>query len=186
MQEGEAQRGRIGVTMKVGVTGHIDLKDKAGLVDDMGAAVERLLLALKRGRYPQTLIHLSVVSALAEGADRVVAQELLRRGAELEVVLPLPADDYELDFESTKGRAEFTTLRREARRETVMPPAESRDSAYLLCGYEIVERSDVLLAVWDGKHAHGKGGTGDVVAYAPRASCPHGMDQHRWTAPGNA
>jgi hypothetical protein len=42
----------------------------------------------------------------------------------------------------------------------------SRDDAYLDCGMATVDGSDVLLAVWDGEPARGKGGTGDVVAYA--------------------
>jgi hypothetical protein len=35
-----------------------------------------------------------------------------------------------------------------------------------------VDRSDVLLAVWDGRPARGFGGTGDVVAYARRRGVP--------------
>ncbi|MFJ8953478.1 hypothetical protein ACIRO1_25525 [Streptomyces sp. NPDC102381] len=42
----------------------------------------------------------------------------------------------------------------------------------MAAGKEVVDQSDVLLAVWDGKPAGGKGGTADVVAYAQR----QGMD----------
>jgi hypothetical protein len=35
-----------------------------------------------------------------------------------------------------------------------------------------VDRSDVLLAVWDGQPARGPGGTGDVVAYARARGTP--------------
>ena len=41
-----------------------------------------------------------------------------------------------------------------------------REDAYLDCGMETVNDADVLLALWDGEAAHGKGGTGDVVGYA--------------------
>jgi hypothetical protein len=35
-----------------------------------------------------------------------------------------------------------------------------------------VNRSDRLLAVWDGKPAQGLGGTGDIVAYAKSRGLP--------------
>ena len=41
-----------------------------------------------------------------------------------------------------------------------------REDAYLDCGIETVNGADVLLAVWDGDSARGKGGTADVVEYA--------------------
>jgi hypothetical protein len=39
-----------------------------------------------------------------------------------------------------------------------------RAAQYDLAGRVIVERSDTLLAVWDGEAAQGLGGTGDLVA----------------------
>ena len=42
---------------------------------------------------------------------------------------------------------------------------DRRDS-YLDCGIETVNGADVLLAVWDGDPARGKGGTAEVVQYA--------------------
>jgi hypothetical protein len=44
--------------------------------------------------------------------------------------------------------------------------AEARDDAFLACGARTVDECDVLVAVWDGKDAGGRGGTGDIVAYA--------------------
>jgi hypothetical protein len=42
----------------------------------------------------------------------------------------------------------------------------TREDAYLDCGMATVDGADVLLAVWDGEPARGKGGTADVVSYA--------------------
>jgi hypothetical protein len=53
-----------------------------------------------------------------------------------------------------------------------MPPATSRDGAYLSCGRHIVDSSDVLIAIWDGAPARGPGGTGDIVAYARERLVP--------------
>ncbi|MEO5877101.1 MAG: hypothetical protein ABIQ26_19070, partial [Streptosporangiaceae bacterium] len=43
---------------------------------------------------------------------------------------------------------------------------EPTDEAYLVAGHRVVKRSDLLLAVWDGRPAGGLGGTADIVAYA--------------------
>ena len=40
------------------------------------------------------------------------------------------------------------------------------EEAFLDAGQHVVDRSDRLIAVWDGDDAQGKGGTGDVVRYA--------------------
>jgi hypothetical protein len=44
-----------------------------------------------------------------------------------------------------------------------MAPSED---AYLAAGKHIVDRAGLLVALWNGKPAAGKGGTGDIVAYA--------------------
>ena len=43
--------------------------------------------------------------------------------------------------------------------------ARARDAQYAMAGRYIVERSDTLLAVWDGVAARGDGGTGALVEY---------------------
>ena len=42
----------------------------------------------------------------------------------------------------------------------------SLEKSYLEAGKRLVNESDTLVAVWDGKTAKGPGGTGDIVAYA--------------------
>jgi len=115
----------------------------------------------------------SVVSALAEGADRIVTHEVLAlEGAWLDAVLPLAPDDYERDFETPESRAEFRTLLARAAQVSVVGDERSRDDAYEAAGREVVDRSDVLLALWDGEPARGKGGTADVVEYARSGGVP--------------
>ena len=48
----------------------------------------------------------------------------------------------------------------------------SDEDCYLAAGHRVVELSDLMLAVWDGSPAKGKGGTADVVAYAVRRGVP--------------
>jgi hypothetical protein len=61
-----------------------------------------------------------------------------------------------------------------ARAETVsvVGTAGGRDEAYLDGGVEIVNRCDVLVALWDGQSARGRGGTAEVVAYARELGRP--------------
>lgn len=109
----------------------------------------------------------AVVSSLAEGADRLVAERgLARPGWSLEVVLPLDPDDYERDFAAGSSVATFRSLLAAADAVERVPPQPTREDAYWAAGLAVLDRSDVLVAVWDGRPARGRGGTGEVVARA--------------------
>jgi hypothetical protein len=166
-------QGRIPLHLRVGVTGHrfIDQNDEA-LLTAVGEALDRIERNCRKGT-AATPVNLTVVSALAEGADRIVARAAIGRGAILEVVLPLPLDDYLTDFESEKSRSEFCRLLVDhASAITELPAAGGRDAAYERAGQAIVDRSDVLLALWDGRAAQGRGGTAEIVSYARRRRVP--------------
>lgn len=159
--------------MRVGVTGHRDIDS-----GDTALRTEvRKKLQLIQSRCPKgtaaTPVSLTVVSALAEGADRIVAWEGIGRGASLEVVLPLPLDDYLSDFKSDTSRSEFCTLLVDhASAITELAADGGRDEAYERAGRAIVDRSEVLLALWDGRPAHGRGGTAEIVSYAQQQGVP--------------
>lgn len=53
-------------------------------------------------------------------------------------------------------------------------PFSSLDEAYLLAGKAVVDRSEQLLAVWDGEPAPERhiGSTAHVVDYAKERGCP--------------
>ena len=146
--------------LRVGVSGHRALADPEGVADRVDRALDRLVAG--------TSSALVVVSGLAEGADRIVARCVLARpGGRLEAVLPLPADDYETDFADERSRREFRELLGLADRVTVVPPDPAdpaREAAYARAGAATVAGCDVLLALWDGRPAQGRGGTAEVVA----------------------
>ena len=147
----------------VGVSGHRLLADPAAVA----AAVDRVLDRLCSGG-PTPV----AVSSLAEGADRIVASRVLARGGRLEAVLPLPADDYATDFRDPGSRAEFAALLAAADPVTVVPADAtdpSREASYARAGSAVLDRCDVLLALWDGAPARGRGGTAEVVAAARAA-----------------
>jgi conflict system pore-forming effector with SLATT domain len=163
--------GRIPFRLRVGVTGHRVLADEEALaakVREALARVERPAPAT-----PSTPVALTVVSSLAEGADRLVAREVLaREGGLLEAPLPLPRERYRSDFRTQASKDEFDHLL--GRATTVVEPEiqTDREDGYLHVGRYVVDRSDVLLALWDGLRARGEGGTAKVVEYAQRQEKP--------------
>lgn len=172
-------RGKVPLTLRVGITGHRSLaSDHPGLAAEIAKAVEYITQVLAadsarlRGASGQEKpgdIVLTVVSALAEGADRVVAGELMKRkGTQLEVVLPLPQSDYLRDFGSPESVEQFNHLMSMAIQTDVMRTARSREQAYELAGRAVVDRSDAVIVVWDGKPARGRGGTAEIYSYAQR------------------
>jgi hypothetical protein len=155
----------------IGVTGHRHLRE-----DDLPgyrARVGEFFDALKK-RYPAT--PLRVISALAAGADRLVAQLALERGCELVVPLPLEPGDYERDFPDSV--AEFRAVLRQISPERVFvwprfsapdgarhETEEERDRLYAEVGAFVAEQSHILLAIWDGVPGEeDSAGTGAVVA----------------------
>ncbi|MFC4331400.1 hypothetical protein ACFPC0_27205 [Streptomyces andamanensis] len=146
--------------MRVGITGHRGL----------GADVERrvrVLLDAAVGAYD--VADLVGVSCIADGPDAWFAEAVVRRGGRLEVVVP--AADYRNALPQWHHAAYDTLLGRASRvHETGM--TESTSEAHMAGSEILVDRSEELLAVWDGRPARGFGGTADVVSYAERRGTP--------------
>jgi hypothetical protein len=164
--------GRIPLCLRIAVTGHRDLcADDAALADAVAEALATID-SRRRAGTSATPVGLAVVSALAEGADRIVAWLAMERGASLEVVLPMPPDDYLTDFKSASSQDEFGVLLAQATTVTELDWTGARDRAYERAGRAIVDRSDVVLALWDGQAARGRGGTAEIVSYAQQQGVP--------------
>jgi hypothetical protein len=153
----------------LGVTGHRRLRDEPALASAVSSVIDRIERLAPSLR--ATPLELTVISPLAEGADRLVAREVLKRpGARLEAVLPLEPDAYAADFERPGSRAEFEALLSLARTRRRLPAYPSRAEAYAAAGRFVVDHCDVLIAIWDGDKENGQGGTAEIVQYA-RDSC---------------
>jgi hypothetical protein len=144
---------------RVGITGHRDLRD---ITHRLVAAAVAAELA---GYRP-----LHGISALAEGADQIFAEEVLEaRGALTAVV---PSADYAAAFATDAGEATYRRLRALATEVIELPFPSPSEDAYWAAGRRVVCLSDVLLAVWDGGLSGGMGGTADVVEFAERRGVP--------------
>lgn len=149
----------------IGITGHRYLAELDKLRSGLDEVARRL-----ESTFPEQW---TIVSALAEGADRLTAQRLLaRQGSGLVAVLPLPREDYATDFVTSASRAEFETLLARADEVAELPPRPDRDEAYEAGGLAMLDLSDVIVAVWDGQGAQGRGGTGEIVAAARERGMP--------------
>lgn len=142
--------------MRIGVTGHQDIPAEA--LDYVTRGINEVLDSVEDS--------LVGVSSLAVGADQLFASLVLERGGRLEIVLP--SSSYEETFSRAEDLRRFYSLLDRAATVETLSFAESTEEAYLAAGCRIVDLSEVLLAVWDGEPAKGKGGTGDIVKYAMR------------------
>jgi SMODS and SLOG-associating 2TM effector domain 1 len=169
---GAWQYGRVPLHLRAGVTGHRSVaEDDPAVVAAVRDALGRIE-ARRRTGTAATPVDLTVVSALAEGADRLVARQAMLLGASLEVVLPLPRDDYLADFRSHTSRAEFHELLGKAAAVTELSADGRREEAYERAGRAVVDRSDIVLALWDGRPSRGQGGTAEIVSYAREQNVP--------------
>ena len=165
--EGE---GQLPFSLRIGVTGHRQLPDPAALLPAVRTAIQGLI---ERFLGPGAEPALLVVSALAEGADRLVATEVLAGpDATLEAALPLPPGEYLGDFTGDASKAEFNDLLGRAASVWLARPGASRSEAYERAGRHVVDRADVLIALWDGEPPRGRGGTATIVAYAREQGVP--------------
>lgn len=113
------------------------------------------------------------VSPLADGADQIGAEIALELGFSLQVVLPFERADYRRDFNDGSAAERFDSLI--GRADNVLELPGSRDhepEAYMMAGRATVAHCDVLIAVWDGLAARGRGGTADVIQLAIRRGTP--------------
>jgi hypothetical protein len=168
----------------IGVTGHRKLRNEhfiAKQVHKISVKIKETIPGLENSP-----VEFRILSPLAEGADRLVARELLKvTGSQLQVVLPLEKDEYLKDFAPGESREEFNLLL-ESAASIIQPVSDSkRPDAYMAVGRYIVDHCDVLIAIWDGHTANGKGGTSDIVDYAREKKCPifwiHSNDPKRIT-----
>ena len=141
--------------MKVGITGHQKLPQLSDW-DWVNVEMRRVLEALDPP--------LIGISSLAVGADQLFAEVVLERGGTLEVVIPF--EGYDDKFTQREDRETYLSLLASASDVEVLDKFGSEEEAYLTAGERVCDRSDFLLAVWDGQPAAGLGGTADIVQYA--------------------
>lgn len=183
---------RAPLVLRVGVVGHRPDAKKRAMPDvkALQEACGKLLIHIQEAFAEAAGVHrdlfseppphddgkpsgLRLVSALAEGADQWVASAARALGYELQAVLPFEQAEYERDFTDSAVLAEHRRLRNFATAVFQMDGCGARaGESYLAAGRVLLNQTDLLIALWDGKQSHGTGGTGQVVNEALRRGIP--------------
>ncbi|HEY1934117.1 MAG TPA: hypothetical protein VGG99_19075 [Acetobacteraceae bacterium] len=128
---------------------------------------------------------LTLVSPLAEGADRIAAEAALEVGCSLRGVLPFPQSAYENDFASEESKKTFRELLERANAgiieldgargdngKTSFGREDYEAASYENAGQLIARNCDLMIAVWDGEEGRGRGGTEAIVRYTMALGIP--------------
>ena len=150
----------------IGVTGHRILSDQNVLLKSIDQALIRM--SERFGEEPLTLM-----TALAEGSDRLVATQFrANHSRHIVAILPLKPEEYISDFGSEESRKEFSDLLTAANEVIQLPDFSNRNEAYEAAGRYVVDHSDALICIWDGLPEQGQGGTGSMVERARKRGIP--------------
>lgn len=153
----------------IGITGHRDI---AG--SDLESVRSSLRKTLKTVSEKFQHVPVRIATGLAEGADTIAAEVAMELGIGVLAVLPMPVDCYREDF-SGAALDRFESLLADTRVNVTeialacnrgpadMGDPENRDEQYRLLADFLTRRSNLLVAIWDGRDTGLVGGTSDVV-----------------------
>ena len=176
------------IAFRVGVVGHRPdrlPRDEAGL-EVLRARLAQVLEAVADAVHafaagPDAEFYASAAtpilranSPLAEGADRLFAEEALRLGYHLNCVMPFAQTEFEQDFQGPEAfepqaLEAFRALLARARALGALTRFEldgrrgRAREAYEAAGRVVLNQSDLLVVVWDGGGPNGAGGTVDTL-----------------------
>ncbi len=151
---------------QIAITGHCQLLNEEEVRQNIAYSLQY---------FKEKYNDIVAISALAKGADTIFIQEANKQNIPVRFILPFDLEEYKKDF-SEESQKVLEDLINDNNNQyevvSLLKPEnqEERNEAYLAVGKRLVEESDSLLAVWDNQPAAGKGGTGDVVAYASTKS----------------
>ena len=173
---------RTPVAFRVGVSSHRPNRLREAEPEQLDAVIGQVLKRVREnvlsfhgtpqasGTYLPDPPRLCIASALAEGSDRLVAAQALGLGFSLCCPMPYAKAEYERDFDAVRALEPrsletFHSLLEQARAGAGLTTFELDGSrsdpgaSYGAAGRIVVNQSDLLIVVWDGREAQGSGGT---------------------------
>lgn len=162
------------IPITFGVTGHRDLRGED--IEKLEESVHSLFKKYQSA-YPHT--ELIVISALAEGADMLVARVAKNLGVALHVLLPYQEEEYMDSFEDKENAKSFQALKTYASKVEVNSCVHTHghESCYQQLGERIADVSNILIALWDGTDNGKVGGTSAIVRYTRQGHKNNHFDQ---------
>jgi len=171
------------LTLRLGVTGHrpenltgADMSVLKAKIHEILAEAKERVAQIQRANvdlYNSAPPILRIISPLAEGSDRIVAGEALKEGFELQCPLPFDRTEYENDFTTPESKQEYRDLLGQA--TSVFELNGDRNEigkSYQMVGQLVLNQCDLLIAIWDGQPAHGRGGTYQIIQMAKSQMIP--------------
>ena len=200
------------LAFRVGIVGHRPNRLQAADMHLLGTTIRGILQAVQeevaRVAESQAALFASdapvlrAISPLAEGTDRLLADQAIALGWDLCCVMPFPQAEYEKDFvgeaaletDSLARFRKFLAPIDRPERVTRLELDGSRAAeglAYGTGGSVVLGLSDLLIAVWDGdRERDQQGGTAGTMAEAQRAGIPvvlvDAQAPHTWRLVGAA
>ena len=171
------------IVLNVGITGHRAGVLTAPYVRSLRPVVSEIFKQLREAALnlrlsedafcsltePRLLLH----TGLASGADQIAAKHARSSGYRVHALLPFEPDEYRKDFAEGRELHRFERALAAADDIIALPGQRSDlEAAYVLVGESLVQHADVIVAIWDGQAARGRGGTAEVVGLALRNSVP--------------
>lgn len=180
----------------VGFSGHRNLASPQVISPQIKQALEKLA-QIAKDRHQGAL---EVFTSIAYGADLLMADAAMEQKLPLHIVIPKPVENHDetkqlpndkgfaadfwakledgtKDFREEDWKATLGHIV-EARKGTyggslrLVRGAQTSPECYYDAGVQMVDVSDVIIAVWDGNDAKGLGGTADVVELARKRAMP--------------
>jgi hypothetical protein len=177
---------KVPLVYRVGVVGHRPNRLANTNIDDLKSTLSTILSEVKKtifefyekeSRYFTNATPVfRAISPLAEGTDRIFAEQALQQEFELCCPMPFHQEEYEKDFEPNENSVDsFRQILLNAKENnnlTVFELNGSRENeqsmkeAYASAGNIVLNQSDILIAVWDKDDTDSKGGTYDTIRKA--------------------
>ena len=170
----------------VGVTGHRNLvkDDYSVIFDEIKRNFEEILTLHKAKRLTVDIPSVLLFTGLAQGADMLAAKVAHQLHIPYVAVLPCELDEFKTSFDDVDALNELDDYIENAYAVVVADDIEKNfenqtgqtadNYRYRQVGIHIVQRSSILLALWDGKPPKSRYGCGtaDVVKIAKERNLP--------------
>ncbi len=182
---------RANPVLSIGVTGHpSDHPNWLTTVDQISEKISKILTEIKtfsetivkNGNKDRTQfytkgepIEFRVYSLLTEGGASLITNSALDIDFNLYAILPFSKVEYLNDFASASALLEFEGLYRAAKQKIELNGLREGSvmhDAYVNAEQAVINHSDLLIAIWDGKTNYGFGDPSEMIAMARKRGIP--------------
>lgn len=139
----------------MGAIGHRELDVQSGHYVHLCC---HIILSILKEKYSS----IKAVSAIAQGADSLFAQTAVSLGIQLEPVIPFK--EFMSDFQEEESYERCKSFRVRSESENRVNFSERSGAAYRKSMEWVIFKSNIIIAIWDGKEIGSKGGTWEAVS----------------------